>query len=86
MASLGTPSCRSELQPGIKTFLCLPPNWSGELGEPAASPNDALRRIHIKSSALSEYGLQNVFSTHTVGRAQTHKQTKISPFITVSHP
>lgn len=76
MALLGSPSCRSELQPGIKTFLSLPLNWSGGLGEQAASTNDALWYVHIK-----------FFShIHISVHGKTHKQSKISPFITVSHP
>lgn len=79
MASLGSPLCSSDQQPRIKTFLSLPLNWSGGLGEQSASTNDALWYIHIKFLAFSH--------THThLNPSQTHKRSKISPFITVSHP
>lgn len=58
MASLGSPSCSSEL----KTFLSLPLNWSGGLGEQSTSTNDALWYIHIKFLAFSHI---SVHGKHT---------------------
>lgn len=60
MASLGSPSCSSEL----KTFLSLPLNWSGGLGEQSTSTNDALWYIHIKFLAFSHIHI-SVHGKHT---------------------
>lgn len=60
MASLGSPSCSSEL----KTFLSLPLNWSGGLGEQSTSTNDALWYIHIKFLAFPHIHI-SVHRKHT---------------------